>query len=167
MKQLTQTILKTASAILILTFLISTGCQQQAGEQTTESSRFDKEEAEAFLDSINTIYEEGLRNGDSTGIASLYSSDAKLFFPNYKTMEGNDIRSGWGSVMRSDYNDFTFTTVDLTGDENFLIETGTSELRDKNKNIVDKGSYVVVYKKENGVWKVYRDISVSNMPAAK
>jgi ketosteroid isomerase-like protein len=82
-------------------------------------------------------------------------------------MEGNDIRSGWGSVMRSDYNDFTFTTVDLTGDENFLIETGTSELRDQNKNIVDKGSYVVVYKKENGVWKVYRDISVSNMPSAK
>ncbi len=33
-----------------------------------------------------------------------------------------------------------------------------------NKSL-DKGKYVVVWKKQNGNWKMYRDIWNSNMPA--
>jgi ketosteroid isomerase-like protein len=34
-----------------------------------------------------------------------------------------------------------------------------------NKSL-DKGKYVAVWKKENGTWKMYRDIWNSNMSAA-
>ena len=54
------------------------------------------------------------------------------------------------------------TTTDLQGDENFLIETGTYEIKDANKKLADRGKYVIVWKKQNGEWKLYRDIGASS-----
>jgi len=58
-------------------------------------------------------------------------------------------------------------TVDITGDENFLIETGAYEIRDVSKTLIDKGNYVVVWKQQNGEWKLYRDTGITSLPAAK
>jgi len=57
-------------------------------------------------------------------------------------------------------------TTDLKGDNQFLIETGTYEIRDVKDKFVDKGNYVVTYEMQpNGEWKLYRDIGVTSMPA--
>lgn len=165
MKQLTQTILKTAFAILLLTFLLSTGCQQQTDEEKTAA--FDMQKAKSFIDSINIKFTEELRNGDSVALGSHYWPDAELFFSNSEPIKGKEIISAWGSTIRMGLRDFTFTTTDITGDENFLIETGVYEIRDGSKALIDKGSYVVVWKQQNGEWKLYRDAGITSMPAGK
>jgi ketosteroid isomerase-like protein len=165
MKRLTQTILKTASAILLLTFLISTGCQQQTGD--TKTTTFDMQKAKSFIDSINTKFEEELRNGDSVALASHYWPDAELFFSHSEPIKGKDIISGWGSTINMGLTDFTFTTTDITADENFIIETGAYEIKGGNKKLVDRGNYVVVWKQQNGEWKLYRDVGITSLPATK
>ena len=47
----------------------------------------------------------------------------------------------------------------------FLSETGHYEIYAAENKLLDKGKYVVVWKSVNGVWKMYRDIFNTSMPA--
>lgn len=129
-------------------------------------SAFDMQQARSFIDSINTKWSEQLKNGDSAALASHYSTDAKILLSNMEPVSGNGILSLWGSIIRSGATDWKFVTSDLTGNSGFLIETGSYEIRDTGKKLVDKGNYVVSWKKQDdGQWKLYRDIGGSSMPA--
>lgn len=165
MKKSIQIFFKAVTAILI-SFLLSTGCLQQTVEDKTASNSFDMEKAKSFIDSINTKFTEELKNGDSIALGSHYWPDAELFFSHSEPVKGKDIISSWGSTINMGLRDFTLTTTDITGDENFIIETGIYELRNVKKTLVDKGNYVVVWKRQNGDWKLYRDAGITSLPDA-
>jgi ketosteroid isomerase-like protein len=152
--------------ILLITLLLSAGCQQQTDNTKTETA-FDMQKTKSFIDSIYTKFEEELRNGDSVALASHFWPDAEFFLPNSEPIKGKDIISAWGGLIKMGIRDIAFSTTDITGDENFLITTGLYELKDANKTLVDKGSYVVAWKQQNGEWKKYRDAVITSMPAAK
>jgi hypothetical protein len=60
--------------------------------------------------------------------------------------------------------DLKLSTEDISGNAKQVVETGRYEIYgDKNK-FLEKGKYVVVWKFENGTWKMYRDIWNSSMP---
>jgi len=166
MKEIIQAILKSASLFLLIAVIITTGCQQQTDTNTT-STAFDMQKAKSFCDSMNTKFSEELQDGDSVALASHYWPDAELLLSNSEPMKGKDIISAWGGLIKMGIRDITFSTTDITGDENFLIETGAYEIRDGSKALIDKGSYVVVWKQQNGEWKLYRDTGITSLPAAK
>ncbi len=62
--------------------------------------------------------------------------------------------------------DIKITTDDVIGNGDVLGETGKYEMYADNNKLVDKGKYVVLWKMENGEWKLYRDIWNTSMPAA-
>ena len=70
-------------------------------------------------------------------------------------------------LARLGIKDFTFSTTDIMGDAEFLIETGNYEMKDEKKTLIDKGKYVVVWQHRNGEWKLYRDIGNTSLPATK
>jgi ketosteroid isomerase-like protein len=74
------------------------------------------------------------------------------------------IESAWGQVIRMGVKSVKVNTVDVIGNAQLLVETGMFELYGDNNKLLDKGKYVVVWKPENGGWKIYRDIGNSNMP---
>jgi ketosteroid isomerase-like protein len=156
MKLLKKVFLLNISAIII-TFVFTLGCQQQATNTKPVSTVFDIQKAKSFIDSINTKFSEQIMNGDSVALASHYAPDAELLFSNSEPIKGKDIVTAWGSMIRSGTRNMTFTTTDLAGCDDFLIETGYYEIKG-NDNKVNKGKYVVVWKKQNGEWKLYRDI---------
>jgi ketosteroid isomerase-like protein len=41
-----------------------------------------------------------------------------------------------------------------------LIELGTVETMDMDNNLKSTGKYLVVWKQEDGEWKIYRDIGM-------
>ena len=165
MKLLIQTILKAGSLLLML-IIAATGCQQQRTNDT-KTAAFDMQKAKSFIDSSRTKFTEQLRDGDSVAVASHYWPDAEFLLSNSEPIKGKDILSAWGGLIKMGIRDITFSTTDITGDENFLIETGTYELRDGNKTLFDKGNYVVGWKQQNGQWKKYRDAAITSLPAAK
>jgi ketosteroid isomerase-like protein len=63
--------------------------------------------------------------------------------------------------------DFKLTTHDVVGSEDLLVETGSYEMYGDKNAVIDKGKYVVAWKKENGNWKLYRDIANTSMPMAR
>ena len=140
--------------------------KDKASDTKSGDVAFDMQKARAFIDSINTKFTEELKNGDSMAIASHYGPDAEILLSNSEPIKGNNILSAWGSTIRNGMTDWKFTTTDLEGNADFLIETGSYEINDKTKKLMDKGTYVVIWKKQqNGEWKLYRDVGVTTMPA--
>ncbi len=72
----------------------------------------------------------------------------------------------WGGALRMGVKDFKLTITDITGGGDLYVETGNIEMFGADNKSLDKGKYVAVWKKENGNWKMYRDIWNSNMAAA-
>jgi ketosteroid isomerase-like protein len=94
--------------------------------------------------------------GDSVALAAYYTKDAML-----GTAKGDEILSVWGRSIRNSIKTNTrnliFTITTLTGDDEFLIDYGYYEGKDDKNQVKYKGKYVVVWKQENGEWKIHRD----------
>ena len=153
--------------VLVVSMLACNSKDKEENAESKSSNTFDMQKARAFIDSINAKWVEQIRDGDSAALASHYSSDAELLTNGSNPIEGKDILSAWGSMIRSGLRDWTFTTTDLQGNSDFLIETGNYEIKDSNKKLADKGKYLVVWKKQNGDWKLYRDVGVSSPMTSK
>ncbi len=151
--------------IIFIGCFVLQSCNTVSKAPESGSNTFDLQKARSFFDSVNAKFTEQVFNGDSVALAAHYHSDAELLFSNSDPIKGKDILSAWGSFVRSGVKHFTFTTTDIVGCEGLLVETGLYEMSGENKTLIDKGKYVVVWKQENGIWKLYRDIGNSNLPA--
>jgi ketosteroid isomerase-like protein len=157
--------------VLIVTIIVL-ACNSESREPKLEvkssSSGFDMTKAKGFIDSINVKFSKAIKNGDSAWVASQYGPDAEILLEKSDPIKGKDILAMWGDVSRSQTKDWKFTTTDLQGDENFLIETGAYEIKDTGGKLADKGKYVVIWKKQpNGEWKLYRDMGNSGPALSK
>jgi ketosteroid isomerase-like protein len=141
--------------------------EQPVADTKANAVAFDMTKAKAFVDSVNAKFTEEVRNGDSVALASHYSTDAALLFEHSDPIKGKDILAAWGDFVRSGVKDFTFETTDITLDGGLLVETGAYTMKTADNTLIDKGKYLVVWKQENGVWKLFRDMGNTSMPAAK
>ena len=133
------------------------------GNKETESpkvaaSSFDLNAARNTIEQSNKTFVEALDKGDSNAVAAHYTSDAHLLPQGSPEVSGTDnIKGFWGGVYRMGLQ-ATIQTGEVWGDDDLLTEQGTFALTDKKGQQVDKGKYVVVWKKEDGNWKMFRDI---------
>ena len=132
---------------------------------TKDSASHDDEGVKSHIRKEALNWGEEVRRGDSTAMAAHYTSDAIVMPSNSEPVKGNDIVKFWGSVVRMGVKDLKLNITDISGDGDVYAETGTLELFGADNKSLDKGKYVVVWKKENGNWKMYRDIWNSNLPA--
>jgi ketosteroid isomerase-like protein len=125
----------------------------------SESENVEIQKTRIIIEDIDKQFSEDYYNGDSVALANYYSSDAKL-----GSLKGEEILSFWGKSIRNSIQDSTrnllFTTTAFTGDSDYVVELGFYEERDNENNIKNKGRYLVVWKQENGEWKIYRDIGL-------
>ena len=106
-----------------------------------------------------------LSKGDSVGAANMFSKDGKLMINNMPSITGKvNIASSWGGFTRMG-GTLSLTTLEVWGDENLISEEGLFEIKLKDGKIADKGKYIVIWKKEDGKWKIHRDLSNTDLPA--
>jgi ketosteroid isomerase-like protein len=128
---------------------------------------FDLAHAKKEIEAANQALVEFMAKGDSAGMASAYSKDGLLMLNNMPSVKGNDqLATVWGSFIRAGVSKLTLTTLEVWGDENFVTEEGLFEIKTKEDAPIDKGKYLVLWKKEDGKWKLHRDISNTDLPAA-
>ena len=131
----------------------------------SDSSGNDSESVKALIRKEALHWGEEVRRGDSTAMAAHYSSDAVVMPSNSEPIKGKDILSFWGGALRMGVKDLKLDITDISGGGDIYAETGNLELFGADNKSLDKGKYVVVWKKEDGNWKMYRDIWNSNLPA--
>ena len=108
-------------------------------------------------------FENALKNGDSTAIGNLYTVDAKILNHGSPSTVGRDeIVKAFGEMIRDSITGSSFTSIGLWGSDELVVEEGTGYFAHVNGEVVIRGRYLCVWKKENGKWKIFRDTFFSD-----
>jgi len=147
---------------LLLCFLVSASLIACTNQET--KTVFDLKNAKKEIEAADKEICSLLSKGDSVGAANMYSNDGKLMINNMPSITGKgNIASFWGGFTRMGGN-VSLTTLEVWGDENLISEEGLFEIKLKDGKVPDKGKYIVLWKKEEGKWKIHRDLSNTDLP---
>ena len=104
--------------------------------------------------------------GNAAGVTAMYTDDAKVLPPNSDFVSGKEgITAIWQGMMNSGAKGGSLQPMEVTGMGDHAVEVGTYEINDGAGKSLDKGKYIVFWKKTGSGWKLYRDIWNSSMPA--
>lgn len=120
-----------------------------------------------LIGSANTQFGSAFKRGDAAAMADLYTSGAQLLPANSDFIRGTAaIRTFWQSVIDMGLKDASLETIEVEDHGDTAIEVGRYRLLAAGGAVADQGKYMVVWKKDNGTWKLHRDIWTTSQPAA-
>lgn len=109
--------------------------------------------------SANDNFEKTFAEGDAAGMAALYTSDGMLLPPGAGLQEGSSaIQNFWQMVMDMGVKHAQLRTVHLEREGETAIEMGNYKLNGANGQQLDEGKYIVIWKRNDGEWKLHKDI---------
>lgn len=121
----------------------------------------------AEIRKANDKFESTFARGDAAGMAELYTEDGMLLPAGSGIVEGKaDIEAFWKGAMDMGIKQAKLETIDIEQLENTAIEIGNCVLSGEDGQVLDKGKYLVVWKKRGGEWKLQKDIWNSNSAPA-
>jgi len=126
---------------------------------------FDLDKAKKEIEAANLEFINLFNSGDSVALANMFTIDGKSMEPNEPAFIGrSQIQTHYSIVMKAGANKLGLLTTGLWGDENMLAEEGEFTFMDKDDKLLDKGKYIVLWRKEDGKWKLFRDCYNSDLP---
>ena len=162
MKQLLTTL-----AFFSITSLAFVACSDKEDTDKKDDIKptFDIAGAKKVIDSLNVEFGKLVSKTDTAGLAAMYTSDAKIMPPNMPSASGRSaIQSTFsGMFAATGPIELKLTAADVWGTEALLSEEGTFTMTKDGKEI-DKGKYIVLWKMEDGKWKLHRDMFSSDLP---
>jgi ketosteroid isomerase-like protein len=138
-------------------------CKQPEATSTAPVATFSLDSAKMDIEASNVKFGAAFIKGDSATIAGLYTSDAEVYAPNMPKSTASEMASGIKPMAAMKLTSMVLTSKEVSGGPDLVSETGVYEMRDSSKSI-DKGKYIVLWKKQDGKWKLYRDIWNSDNP---
>jgi ketosteroid isomerase-like protein len=156
----TPTRLITLASITALLFVASS-CNKSQNEN---AAAFDSANAKKEIEEANQNFMMLVSKGDSTGLADCYAMGAKLMIPNSPAAEKKDLPATIGGMFKMGIGKIELKTIEVWGTSDLLTEEGEVTMFTKDGQQIDKGKYLVVWKKEDGKWKLFRDMFNSNLP---
>jgi len=163
MKKTLKLLLPLAMTFLFVTSI--TSCKETAKEmpETVIEPEFNLTAAKDEIIAANKEFMTLFAATDSVGIANLYTQDAKFMMNGAPAFSGKEsIQSIISGVMNSGVSSVNLRTIDVWGTEDLLVEEGELSLFAGDTE-ADQGKYIVVWKNEEGKWKLFRDIFNSNL----
>ena len=139
-------------AVLFMAVYFITSCSQGPVDVTLE------------IEEANLTFMETRNTGDPEAMSMLYTSDAKLLPANGAPIDGREaIKAYWNESLAQGSSELVLKTVSAQGFGNMAIEEGKYVVLVGDQE-VDKGKYIVTWKKEEGQWKLHQDIWNSDLP---
>jgi len=165
MKKSTIFLTLAATTLLFVSILTSCNTKTEKVTATIVVSTFNMTTAMTEIVASNKEFMAFFAASDSVGLANLYTQDAKFMNAGAPAITGREnIQSAFSGIMNSGVSSAVLTTVDVWGTEKFLTEEGEVSLFVDEEEVY-QGKYMVLWKKEDGKWKLFRDIFNSNLPA--
>tara|TARA_B110000967_G_scaffold128012_1_gene130785 strand:+ start:1806 stop:2294 length:489 start_codon:yes stop_codon:yes gene_type:complete len=156
---------KKSSKIITMTLLIAlmiSGCGEKAEKKIVKPT-FDLSTAKQEIISANKAFMNFLATKDSLSLANLYTKDAKFMSTGAPAIVGRkNIQSALSGLINSGITRANLSTVEVWGTENLITEEGEVSLFVEKAKVYE-GKYLVLWKKVDGKWKLFRDIFNSNL----
>ena len=103
--------------------------------------------------------------GDAAGIAQLYTEDGQILPPQSEPITGrHGIQAFWQGAMDMGVKAAKLESVEVEGHGDSAVEIGKYELYAAGQQRVDHGKYVVIWKREQGEWMLWRAIWNTSVP---
>lgn len=110
-------------------------------------------------------FEAAFSRSDPRELAQLYTRNGQLLPPATGLVEGRDlIAAFWGDLMAAGMTSARLESTETESCGDTVIEMGRYTIGSAGEQVVDQGKYVVIWKQEDGVWKMHRDIWNSSLP---
>jgi uncharacterized protein (TIGR02246 family) len=121
----------------------------------------------AAIEAANAKFGAAWGKKDAAAITALYTANATLLPPHAARATGSEaILEFWKAGLAGAPPVAKLTTGEVEVHGDTAHEVGTYEVSAADGKVIDKGKYVVVWKREGGQWKMHRDIWNSDMPPA-
>lgn len=155
--------MKIISLLLLAATLFS--CQsKQTGKPGKNTFNIDS--VKAHISKMNESYSERFMTNDTTFYTSRYCKDAEVYSPGMPAVKGRD------AVISFFYQGGTNKEAKIElppgtiyGNEELVVEEGTYNFPDGKGGSADKGKFIALWKQENGIWKLFREIwNTDNAP---
>ena len=139
----------------------SSGDSRDAG-QSAQGVRGDIERA-------NAAFAAAFAKGDSGALAAMYSDNGQAFPPNSEVLHTRDaIRKLWQGAMDGGVKSVELQAIEVEPHgPDTAYEVGAYSMMAADGKVVDRGKYLVIWKREGGQWKLHRDIWNTSLPPAK
>ena len=122
----------------------------------------------AAIEAANAEFAAATSRGDAAAVAAMYTERGQLFPPNEKIVEGRAAIEGhWKAAFEAGIKSIELTTTEVEGLGDSAVEVGSYTLFGKDKQVVDRGKYLVLWKRVGGAWKLHRDCWNTNQPKSK
>jgi len=150
--------------------LLLASCSNQTTAESTEATKdstasFDLSAVKSSIEETNKTFSDAIVKGDSVAVADLYASDANMLPPDMPKIENHDgILHLAGSLAKMGIKKFSLESTNVYGNADLAVEEGKWTIGDGSGKTLDDGKYIVLWKQENGKWKLWRDIWNSNNP---
>ena len=151
--------MKIKSLIILILALFALSCKNNSEKTddslTNNNDKFDIETATKIVEQRSKEFEEALRIGDSIAVGDIYTLDTKIIGA-YSGRE-NIVKEVY-EMNRDSINVIKFRIINLWGDENIIIEDAYVEFFHNDGTPLSKGECLLVWKKEEDTWRIFRDV---------
>lgn len=114
---------------------------------------------------VNDQFESCFERGDAAALASLYTPGAVLLPTGMETIQGTEgIQAFWQGAMQMGIQRVQLQTQEVEQLADTAIELGHYTLFGPNAQLIDQGKYLVVWKEQQGQWRLHQDIWNSSQP---
>lgn len=148
--------------------LLTAGCDNATSSPRNKgnSGSFDLAAMKKVIEEKNRQFTKAHVTGDHATIDAMFTRDAKVLPPDSDPVIGRAaIARLTAEYLDSGVAEFREETTDFYGHEDLLIDQGDYVMVYGKNQVMEKGKYVNVWKKEDGTWKIYSNIWNTNTPA--
>jgi uncharacterized protein (TIGR02246 family) len=114
----------------------------------------------------NEKFMTAFNGGDAAGLAALYTEQGQVLPPNSDFVTGQQAIQGfWQAIMDMGIKEAKLEIIETEDHGDTAAEVSKFTLYGEGRQVLDKGKYIIIWKREGGHWKLHRDIFNSSMPA--
>ena len=122
-------------------------------------------EVRAAIVAANQDFITTFKRGDAAGMAALYAENGQVLPPNGDFVTGRPaLQTFWQAIMDMGIKEAGLETVEVEAHGDTATEVGKYTLKGEGGQVLDNGKYIVIWKQEDGGWKLHRDIFNTSMP---
>lgn len=120
--------------------------------------------AHAAIQAQSQAFTAALAQGDAGKAAQFFTTDSRLSVPGINgVLTGRAaIEKFWASALGGGLKELTLTATEIDGRGDLRVESGTYIGFGANRAEFGRGQYLLVWKREDGAWKIHRDFGHSN-----
>ncbi len=119
----------------------------------------------ANIDALIQHIEHAFATGKATDIADCYSDAGMLLPPGLDFIKGKEeIRAFWQEAIDIGIKQLKLDVITIEQHGDTAIEMSRYTMLGESDHVIDRGKGIVIWKHEQGTWKLFRDIWTTSLP---